>query len=67
MTSSNEKFYKCDQCDFAILKKDKLNTHVLIHSGEKPNKCNQCDYTSSRAKNLGGHMKKTCLMVDSFA
>ena len=49
---------KCNQCDFASSRADKLRRHLIMHSGEKPNKCNQCEYESSYASALRTHLNR---------
>ena len=57
-TNNEEKSNKCNQCDYASSRADKLMTHLKTHSGEKPYKCKQCDFASLRADKLRTHMKK---------
>ena len=44
---TEEKSYKCNQCDHASSHASYLKAHLKTHSAEKSNKCNQCDYACS--------------------
>ncbi|XP_048003522.1 zinc finger protein 184-like [Leguminivora glycinivorella] len=39
----SEKVYKCDQCKFVTVHKDRFISHKKMHSKSFPYKCNQCN------------------------
>ena len=39
---SDDRFYKCDQCDKVLERKMKLSNHIRIHSSNINKKCENC-------------------------
>ena len=46
----------CQVCKKGFGGKDKLRSHMLIHTGEKPFKCDKCNYAGTKGYNLEKHM-----------
>ena len=57
-THSKERANKCNQCNFASKREDRLRKHLKIHNGEEPIKCGQCDYKSFDSSNMKKHVKR---------
>ena len=57
-THCKERPHKCNQCNFASKREDRLRKHLKIHNGEEPIKCGQCDYKSFDSSNMKKHVKR---------
>jgi KRAB domain-containing zinc finger protein len=53
--------YKCEvtKCGYSHIKKARVLSHILIHTGETPHKCpyENCKYSSNRHDTLQSHIK----------
>ncbi|XP_065077281.1 uncharacterized protein LOC135700639 [Ochlerotatus camptorhynchus] len=58
-TTTMEKKYRCDQCDFASRIPGHLKRHLLVHSGRKPFQCPHCEYNCNNIENLRKHVIST--------
>ncbi|KAJ8278545.1 hypothetical protein GJAV_G00088760 [Gymnothorax javanicus] len=54
---TDERPYKCDQCEDSFRFKSNLKSHRRIHAGEKSYKCDQCQKCFSNSKFLKSHQK----------
>ncbi|CAL4236310.1 unnamed protein product, partial [Meganyctiphanes norvegica] len=53
---TEERIYKCSQCDKPFPKNSLLISHMRTHTGEKPYQCTQCDKTFAEKSNLNRHL-----------
>ena len=54
---SDEKPYKCKDCDKGFAKKTTLKVHQRIHSGEKPYECKDCNRGFAQRSTLESHQR----------
>ena len=55
---TKRKLFKCKHCDFEIVGKSALKTHIEhVHEGIKPFKYNSCDYKTVKKFILKKHIK----------
>ncbi|PSN57781.1 hypothetical protein C0J52_07267 [Blattella germanica] len=52
-----EKPFRCNTCQRAFSRGDKLQMHLRIHSGLKPHRCEQCGYATIDSGSLRKHMR----------
>jgi len=57
-TSSQEKPFKCRECDKAFSLLGHLNSHMTVHTGDadEPYKCHVCDTAFSQSGHLKNHI-----------
>ena len=72
LTHSDERPFKCLQCDAAFKRLGHLAEHMGIHTGERPFKCLHCDFAFKRLSHLTEHMRihtgerpYKCLLCDA--
>lgn len=53
---TQEKTYKCNQCDNAFCDSSTLKKHMRIHTGEKPYECHICCKKFTQSGNLKRHL-----------
>ena len=56
-TTTGEKPFACEICDYKCTTRDNLDVHVRTHTGEKQFACEHCDYKCSQKSNLDRHMR----------
>jgi len=54
---TDERPFKCDQCDYSSTTKCSLTVDKRKHSGEKPFKCDHCDYAAANSSHLKVHKR----------
>jgi len=50
-----ERNFECDQCEWKFKTPQKLNTHMVTHTGERPFQCSKCNKCFSQKVNLERH------------
>ncbi|KAF5281793.1 hypothetical protein FQR65_LT14540 [Abscondita terminalis] len=56
LSDSEEKNFKCTECNFATSKSIHLKTHMRKHN-DPPFKCNLCEYTTTKKGNFVVHLR----------
>ena len=54
---SIEKPIQCAKCTYMCVEKDKLDRHMLIHTGERPKQCTDCSYAATDNFALKRHQR----------
>ncbi|XP_030053508.1 zinc finger protein 510-like [Microcaecilia unicolor] len=54
-TISQEKLFKCSECDKCFKRKAHLQRHQMNHTGDKPFQCSECDKSFSQKSDLQNH------------
>ena len=54
---TDERPFKCNECEKKFIRKEHLKRHKLIHTEEKLNECDQCEYRCSREDALAIHKR----------
>ena len=47
--------YVCPYCSKNFKTKQRVERHILIHTGEKPYACTECEYKTNRQDHLKEH------------
>jgi Zinc finger, C2H2 type len=56
-THTDERPFKCDECEEKFKRGEHLKLHKMIHTEEKPFKCNMCEFTTRQMSNLRSHQR----------
>ncbi|CAL4094916.1 unnamed protein product, partial [Meganyctiphanes norvegica] len=53
----DRKPFVCTECDFATIRKDTLDKHILAHLNNKPFSCMKCDFVSKTKRDYDRHYR----------
>ena len=56
-THTDERPFKCSECDYAAARRSRLTEHTRRHSGEKPYACPNCSYRAAQSSTLASHKR----------
>ncbi|KAG8237669.1 hypothetical protein J437_LFUL018021 [Ladona fulva] len=54
--TDEERKFRCEDCGKCFALEERLNSHILVHSGEKPYVCEQCGRRFNRKNYLTEHL-----------
>ncbi|KAL4630305.1 zinc finger protein 507 [Arapaima gigas] len=57
-SSSVQKIYKCDVCDYTSTTYVGVRNHRRIHNSDKPYRCCSCDFATTNMNSLKSHMRR---------
>ncbi|XP_018594543.2 zinc finger protein 507 [Scleropages formosus] len=57
-SSSVQKIFKCDMCDYTSSTYVGVRNHRRIHTSDKPYRCCSCDFATTNMNSLKSHMRR---------